>query len=135
MVYVISLLLIGLSGAMLDMHRRSWRAAQQDRALSERDVRFARSQYRRRNQASGIICVLGAAIGVGPLVPAKPWPMALYVASLAGACLGIVLLAALDAWATRQNFARLRNEQLAAQIKLARELSREMKSKGLTQRR
>ena len=124
MVYAISLLLIGLSGVMLDMHRRNWRAAQQDPALSERDLRFARAQYRRRNQASGIIGALGAAIGIGPLVPAEPWPMVLYVASLAGACLCIVLLAGLDAWATRQNFARLRSEQLAAQIKLTRELKR-----------
>ncbi len=121
MVFAVSLLLIGLSGLMLDMHRRSWRAAQQDETLSERDLRFARSQFRRRNQASGIIGVLGAAIGVGPLVPAEPWPMLFYVSSLAGACLCIVLLAGLDAWATRQNFARLRSEQLTAQIKLSRE--------------
>jgi hypothetical protein len=90
--------------------------------LSDRDVRFARAQYRRRNQASGIIGVLGAAIGVGPIVPPQPWPMVLYVVSLAGACLSITLLAGIDAWATRQNFARLRSEHLAAQIKLAREL-------------
>jgi hypothetical protein len=127
-VYAISLLLIGLSGVMLDMHRRSWQAAQRDATLSERDLRFARAQYRRRNQASGIIGVLGATIGVGPLVPPQPWPMVLYVGSLAGACLCIVLLAGLDAWATRQNFARLRSEQLAAQIKLARELTRPIKT-------
>jgi hypothetical protein len=39
--------------------------------------------------------------------------------------MAIMMLAALDAWATRQNFLRLRSEQLATQIKLARELSRE----------
>lgn len=122
LVFVISLALIGLSGLMLDMHRRAWRAAQADRELSERDLRFARSQHRRRTQASGIIGVLGAAIGVWPLVPAEPWPMVLYVGSLAGACLCIVLLAGLDAWASQQNLARLRSEQLAAQIKLTREL-------------
>jgi len=46
----------------------------------------------------------------------------LYVICLAGACLCIMLLAGLDAWATQQNLARLRSEHLAAQIKLAREL-------------
>jgi hypothetical protein len=127
--YAISLLLIGLSGVMLDMHRRCWRSAQQDGSLTDRDRRFARAQYRRRNQASGMIGVLGAAIGVGPLVPPQPWPMVLYVASLAGACLCIVLLAGLDAWATRENFARQRSEQLTAQIKLARELNRETNSR------
>ena len=75
-------------------------------------------------QASGIIGVLGAAIGIGPLVPHEPWPMAIYLASLTGACGCIMVLAALDAWATRQYFARLRNEQLTAQIKLARACTR-----------
>jgi hypothetical protein len=118
----ISLFLIVLSGLMLDMHRRSWRAAQQDTVLTDRDRRFAQSQFRRRMQASGIIGALGAAIGLGPLVPLEPWPMALYVASLGGACVCIMMLGALDAWATRQNYARLRSEQLAAQVKLVREL-------------
>lgn len=128
MVYLVSLLLIGLSGVMLDMHRRAWRMAQHDESLSQRDRRFARSQYRRRMQASGIIGLLGAAIGMKPLVPPTPWPMALYVASLAGGCLCIMLLAGLDALATRQNFARLRSEQMAAQIKLVRELTRDTAS-------
>jgi hypothetical protein len=127
--YFLSLVLIGLSGALLDLHRRGWRSVQQDETLSDTDRRFARSQYRRRTQASGIIGVLGAAIGVGPLIPPRPWPMAIYVSSLGGACVAITLLAAIDAWASRQNFVRLQSEQLAAQIKLARELSRDVKSK------
>jgi hypothetical protein len=39
-----------------------------------------------------------------------------------------MVLAALDAWSTRQYYARLRNEQLTAQIKLARELRAASKS-------
>jgi hypothetical protein len=123
--YVVSLLLIGLSGVLIDMHRRSWRAAQEDPTMSLSDVRFARSQYRRRTQSSGIIGILGAAIGVYPLVPHEPLPITAYLAALSVACLAIMLLAALDAWATRQNFIRLRSEHLAAQIKLARELGRD----------
>jgi hypothetical protein len=122
---VIALTLMGLSGLLLDMHRRSWRAAQRDAALSERDRRFAQAQYRRRNQASAMIGVLGAAIAVKPLVPSEPWPLLFYVASLLGACACMMLLAALDVWATRQNYARLRAEQLAAQIKMAREIARD----------
>jgi hypothetical protein len=74
-------------------------------------------------QASGIIGLLGAAIGAGSLIPRRPWPLALYVLFLAGACFSIMLLAAIDAWATRQHYARLRSQQLTAQIRLARELS------------
>jgi hypothetical protein len=123
--YIVSLLLVGLSGVMLDMHRRSWRAAEQDAALSAGARRFALSQYRRRMQASGIIGVLGLAIAVWPILPHEPWTMALYLASIGGACLAITLLAAMDAWATRQYFARLHSDQLAAQIKLTREVSRD----------
>jgi hypothetical protein len=124
-IFATSLVLIGLSGMMLDMHRRSWRAAREDASLTERDRRFAQSQYRRRTQASAIIGVLGAAIGMEPLVPLRPWPMVIYVAALAGACGCIMLLAAIDAWAARQNYSRLRNEQLAAHMKLAKELHRD----------
>jgi hypothetical protein len=122
---VISLFLLGLSGLLLDMHRRSWRAAQADSSLSLGDRRFARSQNRRRTQSSGMIGVLGAAIGVYPLVPREPLPITAYLAAVSLGCLAMLLWAALDAWATRQNFIRLRSEHLAAQAKLARELGRD----------
>jgi hypothetical protein len=124
---IFALLLIGLSGYMLDMHRRVWRSADSDSSLPASERRYALSQYHRRMQASGIIGVLGAAIGIGPIVPHRPWPFALYLAALAAPCFAIIVLAALDAWATRQHFARLRSQHLAAQIKLARELSGEAK--------
>jgi hypothetical protein len=122
--YAISLVLLGLSGFLLDSHRRSWRIAQQDATLSDSERRYCLSQFRRRSQASGIIGLLGAAIGAHPLVPREPWPMLLYVMLLASACLSIMFLAALDAWATRQYYARLRSEQLTAQIRLARDLAK-----------
>jgi hypothetical protein len=123
--YVASLLLIGLSGVLLDLHRRSWRAARQIESTSPADLRFARSQHRRRTQASGTIGVLGAVLGVYPLVPRAPLPFTLYLLAISLACMAIMLLAALDAWATRQNFLRMRSEQLTREIKLARELGGE----------
>src|SRR3954454_9400234 len=122
---IVSLLLIGLSGVLIDIHGRSWHAAQEDESLAKGDVRFARSQYRRRTEASGIIGLVGAAIGVYPLVPKEPLPLALYLTATTGACFSILFLAFLDAWATRQNFQRMRGEQLAAEVKLARDLARE----------
>jgi hypothetical protein len=121
-IFTTSLLLIGLSGVLLDSHRRKWRAAQADDGLSDRDLRFEQAQYHRRMQASGGVGALGAAIGIRPLVPHDPWVMVIYLLSLVGACGCILLLALLDVVATRQNYARLRSEQLAAQVKLAREL-------------
>jgi len=119
---VISLALLGLSGVLIDSHRRSWRAARQNDNLSDRDRRYAQSQYRRRMQASGIIGVLGAAIGLYPMIPREPGPMAFYLASLVSACACIMLLAFLDAWATRQHYRRVLGERLTAEIKLATEL-------------
>jgi hypothetical protein len=126
--YAISLGLIGLSGFLLDSHRRAWRGVEQDASVPEHERRYARSQFRRRMQASGIIGALGAAIGVRSLIPHEPLPMVLYLLFLAGACFSIMLLAGLDAWATRQFYARIRSEQLTAQIKLARELARARQS-------
>jgi hypothetical protein len=122
---IVSLFLIGLSGVFLDLHRRSWRAAQQAESVSPSDLQFARSQYRRRMQASSTIGVLGAVLGVYPLVPHAPLPITLYLIAITLACMAIMMLAALDVWATRQNFMRLRTEQLATQIRLSRELGGE----------
>jgi hypothetical protein len=122
---IVSLFLIGLSGVLLDLHRRSWRAIQQTESISAGDLRFARSQYRRRTQASGTIGILGAVLGVYPLVPHAPLPITLYLFAITLACMAIMLLAVLDVWATRVNFQRLRSEQFATQIKLSRELGRE----------
>jgi hypothetical protein len=122
---IVSLLLIGLSGLLLDLHRRSWRTVQHIESISPGDLRFAQSQYRRRMQSSGTIGVLGAVLGVYPLVPRAPLPFTLYLVAISLACVAIMMLAALDAWASRQNFMRLRSEQLANQVQLARDLSRE----------
>lgn len=127
-VYALSLLLIGLSGVLIDSHRRSWQCARQDNASSDRDRRFALAQYRRRMQASAIIGLLGAAIGVWPIVPRTPFWMTVYLAALLGTCAAIFALALLDIVASQQNVRRLRGEQLAAQAKLAHE----MRAKGET---
>lgn len=123
-VFAASLILIGLSGVLLDSHRRTWRAARENPELSNHQRRFARAQYRRRMQASGIIGLIGLGIGVEPLVPREPWPMAFYLASLIGACACIMLLALLDAWATRQHFRRLQGDKFAEDLRRTKELRR-----------
>jgi hypothetical protein len=120
--FLFSLALVGLSGLLLDMHRRSWRKVEQDSSRSPNERRYAKSQFRRRTQASSIIGLVGAAVGMGPIVPHRPWPMALYLAFISAACLAIVLLAAIDAWSTRHYFARMRHQTMAEQVRLVREL-------------
>src|SRR5258708_39982100 len=118
---IVSLLLLGLSGVLLDLHRRSWRSVQKMESISPGDLRFPRSQYRRRTQASGTIGLLGAVLGVYPLGPRAPLPFTLYLVAITLACMAIMKLASMDAWATRQNFLRLRDIQLATQITIAPE--------------
>jgi hypothetical protein len=118
----ISIALLGLSGVLIDSHRRGWRDARANEELSERDRRYARSQYRRRMQASAIIGCLGLTIGLGPLVPKEPGPMVFYLAVLVSACGCVMLLALLDAWATRQHYRRLLGERMTAELMLAAEL-------------
>jgi hypothetical protein len=119
--FIFSLALLGLSGMLIDSHRRSWRLASAANDLSAPTVRFALRQYRRRMQASGTIGLIGLAIGIGPLVPRRPGPMALYVAVLVAACAWMMLLALVDLWATRRFFRQLRGEHQSAQRKLLTE--------------
>ncbi len=120
--YALSLLLLTLSMILLLKHRRNWLAVRDSSQGPGLEKRYALAQYRRRMQASGMIAVVGVAIGMGPLVPQRPGPYTLYLGGLLVACLGLVLLAGLDMWATRQHYRRMRSEQVAAQIKLAMKL-------------
>ena len=124
-VILISLMLLGVSGLLIDSHRRTWREARDSSTLPERDKRFARSMYGRRMQASATIGAIGAAISVWPIVQAQrqPWPLALYTAALLVGCSWIMLLALADFWATRRHYRRLKSEHRAKQVQLAVEMS------------
>lgn len=120
--FIVSLALLGLSGALIDSHRRTWRAAQESADLSARSRRFAQAQYRRRLQASGMIGVIGTIIALWPVVPREPGPMMFYTAALLAGCVWIMLLALLDLLATRHYYRRLRDEQLAKHVEMALEI-------------
>jgi MFS family permease len=114
-----SLFLIGLSGWMLDLHRRGRQRVREQASRDPVVHRFATAQYRRRMLASGFIGVLGAAIAIAPLVPRRPWPMAIYLVVLAVGWCWIVAAAFMDVVATRRHYRRLRQ---AASDTLLREL-------------
>ena len=121
-VFVLSLTLLGLSGALIDSHRRSWRDALARVDLPERTRRFASSQYRRRLQASGMIGVIGVLVAIWPVVPRFPGPMMFYVSALLAGSGWIMLLAVLDFFSTRHHFRRLRDEQMAAHLQMILEM-------------
>jgi hypothetical protein len=114
--------LLGISGVLIDAHRRRWRAIAADGTMSDTNRRYAQSEFRRRMQASSAIGVVGAMIGIWPIVPRHPLWISVYLALLLLATLAILLLAVLDIWATSQRFHRLRTAQQIIQARLTREL-------------
>lgn len=119
---ITGLLLLGLSGLLIDAHRRTWRAVQAGDKLEERDLRAARAQYLRRLRASGTIGVLGALLIVHPLVPQKPLWFTLYVLLLVLLCGWMFLLALVDGFAASLRVRRARRERESLEAKLNREL-------------
>ena len=117
-VAIISLTLLALSGLLIDSHRRTWRDARDSPTLSPVDKQFARAMFLRRMQASSMVGVMGAAIGIWPIFDdqARPWALLLYTAILLVACAWSMVLAMLDFWATRRHFHRKRMEHLAKQL-------------------
>lgn len=118
---LLSLTLLGLSGLLLDAHRRKWRAVSADTSLSPANRRYAQSEYRRRSRASAGIGVVGLMIAVGPIIPRHPIWFTIYVALLLLTTITILLLALLDIWASSQRYNRLKIADQILQAKLARE--------------
>jgi hypothetical protein len=119
---ILSLALLGISGLLIDAHRRRWRRIVADVSISDSNRRYARSEYRRRMQASSAIGVVGAMIGIWPIVPRNPGGITVYVALLLLTTLAILLLAVLDIWATSQRYHRISTAQHILQARIAREL-------------
>jgi hypothetical protein len=117
-VAIISLTLLALAGLLIDSHRRTWREARDSHTLSAADKKFARSMYVRRMQASSMVGLMGAAIGVWPAIDdrARPWALLLYTAILLAACAWSMVLAMFDFVTTRRHFHRKRMEHLAKQL-------------------
>jgi hypothetical protein len=121
-----SMFLLGISGLLLDAHRRTRRrvvaAECRQTGTDQRSRRFAYLQYRRRMLASGTIGLVGAAIAIAPIVPRRPIPMTIYLIVLVTACGWIMLLALADVFATHGHYRRLRGQQMSAHLKLVEEI-------------
>ncbi|TWT89046.1 hypothetical protein Mal64_25380 [Pseudobythopirellula maris] len=118
---LISLLLLGVSGALIDSHLRQWRAVVARHASEATETRFFRRRHRRRLTASTLIGVAGAMIAVWPLVPTTPLAVIAYLALLSAAASVILALGLFDAAASAKYYgARNRKEAAAAIDQLKR---------------
>jgi hypothetical protein len=124
-VSVSALLLLAAAGLMV-AHVRAWRAFR-EQELDAEEFDYRRRQFRRRMQTSAMLGLLAAALLAGYVL--GPWMGAGWF-SLAfwGAVLGgvgwVLLLAAVDVWATKHHFGRLRHRCLVEQAKLEAEVRR-----------
>lgn len=107
---ILSLVLLGVAGAMIDAHLRDWRRTLAKLAdgpktpASENAERFARGRRLRRLTASGAIAVVGAIIGLWPIIPQTPWWVATFAALLAMLAGLIFVLGVADAIANSRYY-------------------------------
>lgn len=121
---ILSIALLGVAGAMIDAHLRDWRRTLSKLAEGpatpalENAERFARGRRARRLTASGAIAVVGAIIGVWPIIPQTPWWVATFAALLA--CLAglIFVLGVADAIASSRYY-RAERQRLVEAERLA----------------
>jgi small-conductance mechanosensitive channel len=103
-------------------HVRVWRRAQAD-AVEPRELDFRRRQFRRRMQTSAMLAVLAAAIFAGCFVTAPHWA-GWYWAAVLLVALWVLLLAMVDALATRMHYLGLRDQYVVEEAKLKAALRR-----------
>ena len=129
--YLVPLAIVTLSGFLMAWHVRQWRAEQAgDQNADER--RYQRGRFRRRMQASAMLCLAGTAMYAGQLIDAQRTPT-LYVFFWCGVALlvfWVMSLALADILATRLHIARLKRQRLVEEAKLQAELARARGSNG-----
>lgn len=101
---VFAILLVVLSLVLLAIHWASWRKSDHG-GLAEREQQFARRQFRRRTQASGMLGAIGLLMLTTQFVEERTMALALWLAILC-AVLWLILMALIDWWATRAYYGR-----------------------------
>jgi hypothetical protein len=114
---------------LLFSHRRTWRRQQSDETMDAFERAHLEKRYRRRMQTSGMIAILGAAIGAGDFLVWRLGPLAATVfwIGVLLTALWIMLLGFGDLAAARAHFrvslarTRLEQERLRQQAAELRE--------------
>ena len=105
--------LLVFSGVLVWTHLRAWRAAEAAN-LGPHDRQFAWRQFRRRAQTSAMIGIAAVAIMAAPLIMsiASALVSIFYLLGLLLLVLWVVLLAIVDAIATRRHYGTLQRGEL-----------------------
>jgi hypothetical protein len=119
---IAALCLLVLSGLLLDAHRRTWLAVEQELSLTERQRRSARAIYLRRMQASGTMGLIGALLMIRPIVPEKLHWFLVYLLVIVLLCGWMLILAVIDAFAASLRARESRHQTESSREKLEEEI-------------
>lgn len=126
---LLSLVLLGLAGILLDSHRREWVHASEAPSGSGEggsgEYAFARSRYRRRLIATVTIAAVGILIALWPVVPREPLWVLGFATVLAAMAMQIFVLGVGDAWASNRFFKRMSRQQASEHTAKLREALRD----------
>ncbi len=125
-VIIVSLLLLVAAGVMMLSHVRAWRAFRQQ-MLDAEDFDYRRRQFRRRMQTSAMLGLLAVALPVGIVLTnwlRSGWFVLFYCLAMIVVVFWVILLALVDAWATKHHFGRLRHQCMVEKLKLEAEIRR-----------
>ncbi|MBI3463481.1 MAG: hypothetical protein HY000_10550 [Planctomycetes bacterium] len=129
--FVFVLLVIAIG--MIVSHVISWqRFQQEDQDKDKLETDYRRRQYRRRMQVSAMLAVAAMAMLIGLLISWRDWPSVFVfwwtgVVVLVG---WIILLAMVDALATRRFFRRVRHDRAVDQALWRAEFERREAERG-----
>jgi hypothetical protein len=119
---VFSLVLMAVALGLLWLHWRSWIAARNRDSDSEA-LEFARRQFRRRVQTSGLMVFIAVAM-LGSLWVKQPATLLIFWGGVALLVLWTCLLATADWLHTRWYYTRLRDDNVAHRAALEAEMRR-----------
>jgi phosphatidylglycerophosphate synthase len=125
-VILVSAILLLTAVGLLVSHVWAWRAAERQ-GLDAEELDYRRRQFRRRMHTSATLGLLAVMVLVGYLLTL--WLRSsllalLFSASVMVLTCWVVLLAAMDIWATKRHFGRLRQNCLVEQAKLEAQIRR-----------
>jgi uncharacterized membrane protein YesL len=129
---LISILLLSASLGLMYWHARTWRWAR-TAALLPNELDFYRRQFRRRMQTSAMLGILALIIFTGDFLTRwlhSELLFTIYLFTMLLLVIWVVVLAAVDIWATQYHFAKLRQKCFIEQSKLQAEIQRVKSVRG-----
>jgi hypothetical protein len=131
-----SLFLLLVSGALMFVHWRGWKALRREQ-LPEAEGEYRRRQFRRRMSASGTIGVVGIALFLGdtliPWIDERAVTLTFWLVVIL-LTIWIALLAFVDIFATKRYIGRISEDQILEQTQLHAELFRLSRERLLKQK-